>query len=158
MFAQADLEVNSDLHALTQVQEWFEAFCAEQIACEDCGELRQWLGTQVYPLSLALAEGFTNAVRHAHHNLPLSTPVVLQIQLDEKRLAIRIWDYGKPFDPSTLKEPSPGTLQEGGYGWYLLRRLADDLHYIRTDRERNCLEIVKYASPTANSHSSELNG
>ncbi len=144
MLAQADLKVNSDLAALTQVQEWFEQFCSDQITGAGPETFREWLRSQLYPLSLALAEGFTNAVRHAHHDLPLNTPIALQVQLSLDRLELRIWDYGQPFDPNTLAEPSPGTLQEGGYGWYLLRRLADDLHYTRIDHQRNCLEIVKY--------------
>jgi serine/threonine-protein kinase RsbW len=59
------------------------------------------------------------------------------------RLEMRIWDYGKPFNPDAIAEPSPGTLQVGGYGWFLLRRLADRVVYER-NADRNCLLIVKY--------------
>jgi serine/threonine-protein kinase RsbW len=57
---------------------------------------------------------------------------------------MRIWDYGKPFNPDVITEPEPGTLQVGGYGWFLLRRLADKVVYERDSDTRNCLLIVKY--------------
>ena len=50
---------------------------------------------------------------------------------------------GGPFDPDQLAEPQPGTLKEGGYGWFLIRRLADNVDYERNDLGRNCLRIVK---------------
>jgi serine/threonine-protein kinase RsbW len=62
-------------------------------------------------------------------------------------MEIQIWDWGQPFDPNGLREPQPGTLQEGGYGWFLLRRLADEVSYDRQG-QRNCLRIVKYTAKT----------
>ena len=47
---------------------------------------------------LAVAEGFTNAVRHAHKGLPLETPIKLEVTVFNERLEIKIWDYGQPFD------------------------------------------------------------
>ena len=59
---------------------------------------------------------------------------------------IRIWDYGDPFNPELLPEPQPGELLESGYGWFLLRRLADKVTYYRSKDGRNCLSIVKYGT------------
>ncbi|MEG4086414.1 ATP-binding protein [Microcoleus sp. POL10_C6] len=47
---------------------------------------------------LATIEGFTNAVRHAHKNLPLETPINLEITVFNERLEVNIWDMGEPFD------------------------------------------------------------
>jgi serine/threonine-protein kinase RsbW len=53
-------------------------------------------------------EGFTNAVRHAHKNLPRETPIELEITVFNERLEIKIWDSGKPFDfKAKLKEELP---------------------------------------------------
>lgn len=88
------LEVNTEVNALTQVLDWFEQL--RDLSIPD--EVR-W-GCQ-----LALAEGFTNAVRHAHKHLPSETPIQLEILVFEGRLEIRIWDCGKPFDfHAKLKE------------------------------------------------------
>jgi serine/threonine-protein kinase RsbW len=135
---QDHLTVKSDLKLLNLVQQWFERFCLPHLP-----ELG-WSDNQLYRLNLALAEGFTNAVRHAHQNLPPETAIDIGIALWNDRLEIKIWDYGPPFNPDALVEPEPGTLQVGGYGWFLLRRLADTVLYKPDIDGRNCLLIVKY--------------
>ncbi|MEO1593400.1 MAG: anti-sigma regulatory factor [Cyanobacteria bacterium J06632_22] len=134
MLKQDHLTVQSQLKGLPQVQQWLRHFCA-------ASEL-DWLDDVFDQLNLALAEGFTNAVRHAHAGLPDETPVCIDLTLWPDQIELRIWDHGQPFDPDVLQEPKPGTLREGGYGWFLLRRLADEIQYQRSD-ERNCLVIVK---------------
>lgn len=138
MLQQAHLTVKSDLNVLTYVQEWFKHFCLKH------STKLFWLESQLYPLNLALAEGFTNAVRHAHHELPRETSIEIDVFLWEDRIEIRVWDHGQPFNPDALEEPQPGTLREGGYGWFLLRRLADRVRYERSQDGRNCLSIVKH--------------
>ncbi|BAZ37386.1 putative anti-sigma regulatory factor serine/threonine protein kinase [Calothrix sp. NIES-4101] len=135
---QDHLTVKSELTLLNQVQQWFEQFCLKYLS--QLG----WSESQLYQLNLALAEGFTNAVRHAHHALPPETTIDIDLLLWNDRLEIRIWDRGKPFNPDAIAEPEPGTLQVGGYGWFLLRRLADRVVYERSIDGRNCLLIVKY--------------
>lgn len=139
MLQQDHLRVKSDLTVLNQVQQWFKRFCLRYPI------QFSWSESQLYRLNLALAEGFTNAVRHAHYALPPETAIDIDLTLWADRLEIRIWDQGKPFDPDALEEPAPGTLQEGGYGWFLLRRLADRVVYERGADGRNCLLIVKHS-------------
>lgn len=81
------LQVNNDLNALTKVLEWFEQL--EDLSLPN----EVWWGCQ-----LALAEGFTNAVRHAHKNLPHSTPIQLEVTVFKGRLELKIWDCGQYFD------------------------------------------------------------
>lgn len=137
MLEQNHLAVQSDLKFLNQVQQWFEDFCLQNTS------QLSWSETELYRLNLALAEGFTNAVRHAHYALPPETTIDIDLTLWGDRLEIRIWDQGQPFNPDSLEEPQPGTLQEGGYGWFLLRRLADKVVYERAADGRNCLLIIK---------------
>lgn len=136
---QDHLTVKSELKLLNLVQQWFERFCSQHLS------KLGWSESQLYRLNLALAEGFTNAVRHAHHALPPETAIEIEVFLWIDRLEIKIWDHGKPFNPDAIAEPEPGTLQVGGYGWFLLRRLADHVVYERSPDSRNCLLIVKYA-------------
>lgn len=138
MLKHDHLIVNSDLRLLTYVQEWFEQFSQEYLS-EQAG----WSEKQLYNLNLALAEGFTNAVRHAHYGLSPETRVQIDVTVWEERVEIRIWDHGPPFNPDTVAEPELGTLRQGGYGWFLLRRLADRVVYQRYQDKRNCLIIVK---------------
>jgi serine/threonine-protein kinase RsbW len=129
------LKVKSDLTVQAQVQKWFEEFCSNHI-CQ-----RYSSNHQFYRLNLALAEGFSNAVRHAHHELPSETTIEIELAVSDERIEIRIWDQGKPFNPDILDEPSPGELREGGYGWFLLRRAAERVVYERCQDGRNCLLI-----------------
>jgi len=88
------LQVNTDLNALTRVLEWFEQLKDLSLPNE------VWWNFQ-----LALAEGFTNAVRHAHKNLPVETPVQLEIIVFNGRLELKVWDCGPYFDfEAKLKE------------------------------------------------------
>jgi len=138
---QDHLTVKSELERLNYVQQWFEQFYLKYLA--QFG----WSKHQLYRLHLALAEGFTNAVRHAHSTLPPETTIEIEVSLWIDRLEIRIWDQGQPFNPDAISEPQPGTLQVGGYGWFLLRRLADHVVYERSADGKNCLLMVKYNNP-----------
>ncbi|CAN5606575.1 ATP-binding protein [soil metagenome] len=134
---QAHLTVSSQLEELSAVQQWFQTLIAG-FAVDT-----PWVDEQFDQLNLALAEGFTNAVRHAHANLPGTTPIDIELSLQPETIEIRIFDRGAPFDPNSLTEPQPGSLREGGYGWFLLRRLADRVTYDCERDQRNCLRIVK---------------
>ena len=163
MLERDHLTVKSHLEALALVQQWFKALIV-RLAIKT-----PWVNEQFDQLNLALAEGFTNAVRHAHAGLPAATPIEIELVLQPKQIEICIFDQGEPFDPNSLVEPQPGTLREGGYGWFLLRRLADKVTYDRTSacevtsdgpstegasseqasmaQPRNCLRIIKKSSP-----------
>lgn len=138
MFQHKHLTVKSELSVLNTVQSWFRRFCTEN------QQTKGWLSNQTYPLNLALAEGFTNAVRHAHYEMSRDTEIDIDLNLWDDHIEIRIWDHGKPFDPNSLAEPRPGTVRLGGYGWFLLRRLADQVAYERCNDGRNCLIIRKH--------------
>ena len=81
------LEVKSELRALTDVLKWYDRLGNLPIP-----KLVWW------KCQLALAEGFTNAVRHAHREMPSETPIQLEIKVFKGLLEIRIWDWGQPFD------------------------------------------------------------
>ena len=134
---QARLTVRSHLEELTGVQRWFRTLISRMSVNSP------WLDEQFDQLNLALAEGFTNAVRHAHADLPENTPIEIELLVSPEQLEIRIFDRGGPFDPSSLSEPKPGALREGGYGWFLLRRLSDQVSYDCIQDQLNCLRIVK---------------
>ncbi|MEO0769406.1 MAG: anti-sigma regulatory factor [Cyanobacteria bacterium J06649_4] len=156
MLEETHLRVHSRLEELVAVQQWFRALISQ------LAEKNPWVNDYFDQLNLALAEGFTNAVRHAHAHLPGSTPIDIELVLYAQQLEIRIFDQGEPFDPDSLSEPKPGALREGGYGWFLLRRLADQVTYSRIAnkpvnsdpeqssfypiQQKNCLRIVKTAN------------
>jgi serine/threonine-protein kinase RsbW len=136
---QASLQVRTDLDALAQVLEWFDQFNSPPIPPH------VWM-----PCQLALAEGFTNAVRHAHKGLPQTCPIDMEVQVFDHQIEIRIWDQGAPFDLVERLQSMPKELDseaEGGRGLRLMERISDLLNYTRTSDDRNCLLLVKQYMP-----------
>lgn len=91
------LEVNTDIKAVAQVLSWVEQL--EPLPIPEA---------VLHLCKLAVIEGFTNAVRHAHKYLPFETPINLEITVFNERLELKIWDWGKAFDiQAKLKEELP---------------------------------------------------
>jgi serine/threonine-protein kinase RsbW len=129
------LQVGSELEALEEVLVWFDQLRHPAIA------EATWLQCRI-----ALAEGFTNAVRHAHRQQPRDTPIQLRADRFEDRIEMRIWDRGAAFDLMAYIAGLPRQIRldaEGGRGLRLLQDIADRLSYGR-DGDRNCLTIVKW--------------
>lgn len=126
---------STDLKELDLVLSWFDELKQPQIP------KKVWLQCQ-----LALAEGFTNAVRHAHKDLSPEVPIDIEIILSPHRLEMRIWDHGQPFDLEEKCRNQQKKVDDqagGGRGIAILQRIADKLTYRRTPDNRNCLLIVK---------------
>jgi serine/threonine-protein kinase RsbW len=132
------LRVKTDLECLSEVLYWFE-----KIIIPILPERIRWES------EIALTEGFTNAVRHAHLNLPQDTPIDINIEFFDNFLEIRIWDFGKPFDLfqklESIKQNQAEQLEkEGGRGLQFMEKLTDELEYLRLTKVRNCLIMRKF--------------
>ena len=129
------ITVTSNLQEINTVLPQFNRIHQRRIVQQD------WLQCQ-----LALVEGFTNAVRHAHRNLPPETPIVIAIAIYLDRLIIKIWDRGEPFDLQQYlnRQTTTNRLNEGGRGISLMYKIADEISYERISPSQNCLQIVKY--------------
>jgi serine/threonine-protein kinase RsbW len=136
MLKQAQMQTKSVLTELHQVLSWFNQLDHTQVPA------KVWIQCQT-----ALAEGFTNAVRHAHKGMSPDTPIEIEVIVQEDTIEIRIWDDGSFFDlDQTLQKMTEMTNPDatGGRGLILLHRIADRLQYLQTDDDRNCLLIVKH--------------
>ena len=131
-------QVKTDVGDLEEVLRQFEAIKQDWVNHKD------WLQCQ-----LALAEGFTNAVRHAHKDKPSDTPIDIEISVTQKEINIRIWDYGQPFPLTSIpqKNPPSSDLAGGGRGIEILQKIADELSYDHHEDDRNCLLIKKILLP-----------
>lgn len=129
----ASLRVPTDLSALARVLDWFDGFESPVVP------QRVWL-----QLKTALAEAFTNAVRHAHAGAPELT-VEIQFEQTAESLELKIIDSGPHFDlEAKLHElPDVDLNATGGRGLRLMNCIADELRYVRLDDDRNCLSLVK---------------
>jgi serine/threonine-protein kinase RsbW len=132
------LQVQTDLNTLPSVLKWFN----ENYPVIIPGNI--WIQCQTI-----LVEGLTNAIRHAHGDRDAETPILIEVEVLERRLQIRIWDQGAAFDlQQQLATISEIVDQEqiGGRGLWLIQRLADDLSYTRIG-DRNCLLAIKNFEP-----------
>jgi serine/threonine-protein kinase RsbW len=136
------IEVPSELTSLNRVLLQFDRVYQHSLSERD------WLQCQ-----LALAEGFTNAVRHAHKNLSSEVPIEIEITLTERTLEIRIWDRGGAFDLKGFISKILGDRKNWlnrARGITIINRIADRLDYYRTSQGKNCLLIVKQLSSKDN--------
>ncbi|AFY70361.1 putative anti-sigma regulatory factor, serine/threonine protein kinase [Thalassoporum mexicanum PCC 7367] len=142
--SQARLRVETDIYALSKVQGWFNQFKPRM-------SNKVWM-----QCNLALTEGFTNVVCHAHERLPDHTPIDIEVELGADYLVMQIWDYGAPFDLmaklATLANTEESlddidNLPTGGRGLMITDAIADELSYDRLTDGRNCLRIKKNLFP-----------
>jgi len=97
------------------------------------------LGAQMEGVvEIVLAEVLNNVVEHAYSN---TRPGVIEIVVDRQddALAFSVTDDGQPMPEGTIPagqrhdlDVSPEHLPEGGFGWFLIRALTEDLSYSRT--------------------------
>ncbi|MFN3679320.1 MAG: ATP-binding protein [Thermosynechococcus sp.] len=139
-FTTVSLTLTSDLTQLEALLAWFNQYRPTTLPIEE------WL-----KLELALAEGFTNAVRHAHRDRPTDTPIRIDLSLGETQIELRIWDQGDPFDLMAKLQTLPAQIPldaEGGRGLRLLATITDELAYQRVGNRGNCLILRKLLKPT----------
>ncbi len=133
---QYHLQVKTELEALKEVLQWFEGLVFPLVP--------QRIGWQC---EVALVEAFTNAVRHAHQNLPETTPIDLEVKLSPNFLEMRIWDRGQPFDFQAKLRKGEQNVdcieKEGGRGLQFIKKLTDELQYLNLPNHRNCLVMRK---------------
>ncbi|MGK7884562.1 MAG: ATP-binding protein [Crocosphaera sp.] len=132
---EISFKVNSDLKALDEVLGYFDDINQPWIP------KKEWLQCQ-----LALAEGFTNAVRHAHKDISGDVFVEIEMKLTSESLEMRIWDFGPFFDLQAFLEANAdkdNRFAGHGQGLPILQKIAAQLSYERKNDERNCLLIIK---------------
>ncbi len=101
---------------------------------------------------LVLAEALNNIVEHAYARY--SGEIEVTLALDPQGLACQIADTGLPMPKGelpfgALKTMDPDEdLPEGGFGWFLIRSLSQDLEYER-DGARNLLSFRLKAKQSA---------
>ena len=132
------LQVYTNLNELTQVLNWFEDLSHASIPGGD------WLRCKT-----ALAEIFTNAVRHAHKNLPPETPISLEASLSKNTIEIKVFDYGAGFNlPDKLSKLDDIDVNAlGGRGLFLISQMVDIFTYTKTCDGRNCMQVSKNYVP-----------
>jgi serine/threonine-protein kinase RsbW len=132
------IHVNTDLNELSNVLEWFQGLNQASVSPED------WMQCKI-----ALAEGFTNVVRHAHQSLPPQTLIEIDLNFYPNHVEMQIWDCGPPFSLMEHIDRSCKSITDrsvSGRGLMLLQKIANEIEYRRVDATRNCLSLIKRRS------------
>ncbi len=130
------LQVHTEPKDLSRVFSWFDQLRQPSIPTN------VWLECQT-----ALAEGFDNAVRHAHKGLPSETPIEIEVTIFTQSLEIRIWDRGLEFDFEGYLQQLPDEVDEmaeGGRGLGIMQKIADHLSYTRSPDCHRCFYCLPY--------------
>ncbi|MFQ5728997.1 MAG: ATP-binding protein, partial [Waddliaceae bacterium] len=114
-------QFRSDLSQLQAIRDLVKRFCrkapgnSERLASE---------------MELAIDEAFCNIVQHGHLENG-KKPIKIKMELREEGVLIQLSDQGLPFDPAEVNEPSFSGNQDTGYGWHIIKELADIVSYTR---------------------------
>lgn len=108
-------------------------------ACEETFALADFTMDQRGTAQLVLAEVLNNIVEHAYLEQP-GGEISVRLSRSDTGLCCKLTDNGRPMPglevPQTGLPDSSGeldSLPEGGFGWFLIRELTQNLTYDRKD-------------------------
>lgn len=94
---------------------------------------------QIGDVRIALAEAINNVVEHAYVGIA-PAQVEVHCRLCREKLDVVILDTGNPMPGLQVPRGEPASvdtsrqeLPEGGFGWFLIRQLANDVRYEHRD-------------------------
>jgi anti-anti-sigma factor len=125
----------ADLSELSNLRKFVDCLCqsaplnGKNLSCE---------------LQLAINEAFCNIVKHGYHGNKEGS-ILVQGKLQENGVTIELSDQGIGFNPKTVQEPSLAGDQENGYGWFMIKEIADEVHYLQKESKQgwNHMHIYK---------------
>lgn len=99
-----------------------------------------------YALRFAVEEVCTNLIMYGYSNATAG-PIEVETRDDADRVTLVIRDRSPPFDPSRAPAPDLTSDAEhrkaGGLGWYLVKKIVDEIHYLPATPAGNVLTLVK---------------
>ena len=100
---------------------------------------------EVLDLKLALEEATANVIDYAYPSGTVAE-IVVEACFDEAEIRFEIIDSGKAFDPTAVADADVSLdvdeREIGGLGIFLMRRIMDEVRYVRSD-DRNHLTLIK---------------
>ncbi len=105
----------------------------------------------VYHCQMAVDEWCTNVIEHGFTQRP-DRPgrIEVDLRIEPGQLVITITDDAPRFDPMLLTEPRTDQpiddREPGGLGWFLIKKIMDDVQYDYLDN-RNRLQMIKRIAP-----------
>jgi serine/threonine-protein kinase RsbW len=88
-------------------------------------------------IELALNEAVVNVIKHAYRNAT-DKPIRIEAHLTPGQIEFRLYDWGRPFDPSAVPPPAFDGSKDHGFGIYIIEQAVDEIEYARDENDRNC--------------------
>lgn len=106
----------------------------------------RWIDDEfLYDLQLAVDEASTNIITHGYQGREAGT-MILELDIDEQRVLIRLTDFGRAFEPASAPAPDLEAALEdrpmGGFGLFFIYQTMDDVDYT-SNGFANQLTLVK---------------
>ncbi|HZD11706.1 MAG TPA: ATP-binding protein [Candidatus Binatia bacterium] len=99
-----------------------------------------------YDLKLAVDEACTNVVQHGYKGMN-SGSIMLDLNVSDEEVEVRLTDFGHPFEPSSAPKPDISLpLHErpaGGFGLFFIYETMDAVDYV-SNEEGNTLILRKH--------------
>jgi len=120
---------------------------------EELARVRSWLGEQLArrgvdehaqsALQVAVGELATNSIKHAYGGRG-GQPIHISVTSRDDGVVIHVEDFGRPFDPTTYRQPNLDEMNESGVGLYIVKRLADEFSFDLARERGTRWTLVKY--------------
>jgi serine/threonine-protein kinase RsbW len=100
----------------------------------------------VYAVQLAVDEAATNIIEHAYQGEDRGE-ICCSIEVIQDGLKITLQDWGAPFNPQEIPEPTIGAplenVQSSGLGLFFIRKLMDEVQFDFSAEKGNTVTMVK---------------
>ena len=134
-YTKQEKEVPKDLGSITLTNDVEQIPLLAAFVEEVCETLQLDMSTTMN-INLALEEAVVNVMDYAYPQ-GMQGNVTIEAKAKKKQLKFIIYDWGKPFDPTTKSEIDTSLPAEeraiGGLGIHLLRQIMDSINYERTN-------------------------
>jgi serine/threonine-protein kinase RsbW len=133
-----ELQIRNDLIELRSMSEWLSQACKKLAMTDDLAR----------DLDACANEAVANIILYAYEDLE-SHPINMRLELKDTSLIFTIQDDGIAFDPfnskATLSQSydTIGEITIGGFGIKLIRSLANECNYYRSDN-KNIMSLGFY--------------
>jgi serine/threonine-protein kinase RsbW len=130
------MRVEARIESLPRILEFVEASSRRAGAAD----------SERFAVKLAVEEACVNIILHGYEGMSPG-PIDLALEEGTGEIRVTIADRARPFPPSDAPAPDVTSGWEerrpGGLGWFLIRKMMDEVHYEPVPEGGNRLTLVK---------------
>lgn len=128
-----EAQFNSDIQSMDAFHCWFDELLKSCVPSDEGSHKQKMILTAVH-------EAYTNVIRHAYADDDKGV-VNLRVKLSVGGLCVEICDRGTSFDFDSVAEPDFSGDSFGGFGCYLVKKIATNSCYESREAQGNRLHL-----------------